>query len=151
MITAQVEGFMAARTEMEPLLPLHWEELALYRDKMPLDVDWGRYAAWEEGGSLLFVTLRDDGRLVGYFVGVVGTSPHYQGTLMCKMDVVYLVPEHRGAGSGNLLMETIKRELLRRGVKLWWMGSKNHKPIEGLFRAHGFTQEEAYFAQWIGD
>jgi GNAT superfamily N-acetyltransferase len=151
MITATVESFMGAWPELQPHLPRHHEELALYKDKMPLDVSILRYASWEADGSLLFVAVRCDGALVGYFVGIIGTSPHYQTTLCCKMDVIYLTPEHRGAGTGRLLMTTIRAELKRRGCQVWYMGSKNHKPIEALFLACGFEPCETYFSQWIGD
>lgn len=151
MITAAVESFADVWPEMQPLLPLHHAELALFQDKMPLDVDVRRYFAWDNDGALLTVILRESGALIGYFVGIVGTSPHYQSTLMCKMDVVFLVKEHRGQKAGSLLLDTVKAELKRRGVKLWWMGSKVHLPIAPLLEAHGFELAETYHTQWIGD
>lgn len=151
MITAAVESFSDVWPELQPLLPLHHEELALYKEQMPLDVDPRRYIAWEHDGSLVFVGVRSDGGLIGYFAGLVGTSPHYRSTLACKMDVIYLHPDHRGFGTGKLLMSTVMAEMKRRGVKVVWMGSKNHKPIEQLFVACGFEPTETYFSQWIGD
>lgn len=151
MITTHVESFIGAIPELAPLFPMHWEELALFKDRMPLDIDFCFYRAAEDRGELLFITSREAGRLVGYFVGIVGHSPHYQGTLTCKMDVVYLVPEHRGAGVGGQLVNAVEAELKRRGVKCWWMGSKNHKPIEALFVTHGFEPAETYFAKWLED
>jgi GNAT superfamily N-acetyltransferase len=151
MITASLESFVDCWPELQPHLPRHHAELALYQDRMPLDVDFARYAAWEGDGSLVFVALRDLGQMVGYFAGVVGTSPHYKSTLSCKMDVIWAEPEHRGLGAGKLLMTTVMAELKRRGVKVVWMGSKNHKPIEQLFVACGFEPTETYFSQWIGD
>jgi GNAT superfamily N-acetyltransferase len=150
-ITAQVESFIDCWPDLQPLLPLHWAELAIHQDKMPLDVDYLTYHRQEEAGELLFITLRNRGDLVGYFAGLIGRSPHYKSTLACKMDVIYLYPEHRGFGAGKLLMDTIKAELKRRGVQVWYMGSKNHKPIEALFMACGFEPMETYFSQWIGD
>lgn len=151
MITAAVESFVDCWPEFHALLPIHHKELALYQDKMPLDVDYARYASWEHDGSLLFVAVRENGNVIGYFAGLVGTSPHYQSTLCCKMDVIFLEEAHRGFGTGKLLMDTIRAELKRRGVQVWYMGSKNHKPIEALFMACGFEPMETYFSQWIGD
>jgi GNAT superfamily N-acetyltransferase len=76
---------------------------------------------------------------------------HYRTTLTCTMDILYVHPDHRGLGAATVLFEALKLELKRRGVKVWWVGSKNHKPIEGFFRLFGFEQQEAYFAMWLGD
>jgi hypothetical protein len=65
MITASVESFVDCWPELQPHLPRHHAELALYQDRMPLDVDFARYAAWEGDGSLVFVALRDLGRWRG--------------------------------------------------------------------------------------
>lgn len=60
MLTAQVESFADRLHELKPLLPLHWEELALDKDKVPLDPQYDTYIAREDHGEVLFVTLRDD-------------------------------------------------------------------------------------------
>lgn len=151
LLTSQVEGFIDCLDEVRPILTTHWHELGLYRDKMPLDPAWSYYEQAERRGEILFITLRLGGQLVGYFGGLLGPAPHYQSTLTCKMDVIYLAPEHRGLGIGKILLDATKAELTRRGVKLWWVGSKNHKPIEALFGAYGFEPTETYFSMWIGD
>lgn len=151
MITAQLESFTEQLPELKPLLPGHWAELALYQDKMPLDPDYGYYERLEVHGQLIFCTIRENGALVGYFVGILGPSPHYQSTPTCKMDVIYVHPDHRGQHAGRLLLDKVKAELVRRGIKCWWVGSKNHKPIEWLYEQYGFDRSEAYFSMWLGD
>lgn len=151
MITAQIESLTEQLPELKPLLPEHWAELALYQDRMPLDPDFAYYEAMDAAGKMLLATIRENGALVGYFVGILGASPHYRSTPMCKMDVVYVHPDHRGQHAGTLLLDTVKRELKRRGVRCWWVGSKNHKPIEWLFEQFGFERSETYFSMWIGD
>ena len=76
MLTASVESFMENRAELELLFPKHWEELALNKDKVPLSPDWNRYKSVEDVGMLSFVALRQDGKLVGYFVvDFLGSGP----------------------------------------------------------------------------
>lgn len=149
MITACPEPFIAQLEELKPLLPLHWEELGIYKDKMPLDPKWDTYAAFEAQGELLYVALRHQGRLVGYFIGVITPGLHYQTTLTCKMDIAFVLPEFRKGGAGTVLFDAVKAELKRRGVKLWWVGSKDHHPIEGFYEAFGFERQETYFAMWL--
>lgn len=150
MITAIVEPFMSQVEELKPLLPGHWEELGIYRDRMPLDPEWSVYDAFERAGQLIYVAARKEGVLIGYFIGTVTPGLHYRQTLTCKMDIAYVLPEHRGC-AGTILFDAVKAELKRRGVKLWWVGSKDHHPIEGFYEAFGFTRQETYFTLWIGD
>jgi GNAT superfamily N-acetyltransferase len=151
MITAHPEPFMSQVEELKPLLPLHWKELGIYQQKMPLDPLWSSYDAYERGGQLLYVPLRQAGRLIGYFIGLIAPGMHYQTTLTCKMDIAFVLPEFRKGGAGSVLFAAVKAELKRRGVKLWWVGSKDHHPIEGFYEAFGFERQETYFAMWIGD
>lgn len=150
LFTAEVESFMENRAVLEDIFPRHWEEIAIFRDKMPLDPMWETYAQFEADGRLLFIGLRAAGCLVGYFVGMIAPGLHYGSTLTGKMDLIYIEPDFRGEGAGRLLMDAVLAEGKRRGVQMWWMGSKCHKPIEDFFRSYGFTQEETYFALWTG-
>lgn len=149
LITAQIESFREGLEELKPLLPDHWRELGLYQDDMPLDPDYEKYFAHEEVGSLVYCTLRVGGTLEGYFIGFVTPGLHYQTTLTCMMDICLIRPAFRGMRAGRVLFDEVERELRRRGVKMWWVGSKNHKPIVGFFEALGFTPEEVHLARWL--
>ncbi len=150
-ITAQVEKLTDRLEELKPFFPEHHRELGIYQDRMPLDPMYDVYKKHDEAGQALLVTLRKDGVMVGYFVGFITPGLHYQQTLTCKMDITYIHPEHRGDGSGIVLFNAVKAALRQRGVKLWWVGSKNHKPIEAFYRAFGFEHQEAYFTMWLED
>lgn len=150
-VTAQVELIRDCLDEMKPYFPVHWEELALYKDKMPLDPDYDLYLRREEEGAVSCVTLRENGVLCGYWISFISNGVHYKSTLTATMDILYVAPEHRGNKSGFILADKVKSELKRRGVKMWWAGSKNHKQIEWFLSLLDFEQAETYFCQWIGD
>jgi hypothetical protein len=78
MITAQIESFTASLPEFKPLFPLHWEELALEKDKVPLDPQYNIYEFKESMDELLFVTLREDGKPIGYFIGFIAPGSALQ-------------------------------------------------------------------------
>lgn len=147
MITAQVESFMAQLDELKPILPTHYEELALDKDDCPLDPRYDVYERMEAAGELLFVTLRQRGALIGYFIGFVHPGLHYQTVLTCHMDIFYVHPEHRGNGGGQILFAEVERELKRRGVTRWFVGAKLHLDASWLFERLGFRRIEVYYSK----
>lgn len=151
MITAQVEGMFDALPEALPMLTQHYEELALNRDKVPLDPDWDTYRALEARGALLCVTLRENGRLVGYYTGIVAPDLHYRTCLSLKMDIFWTHPDIRGGTAGLRLFRAVKKEAKRRGVQRIFHGAKLHKDASRLFQSLGMDAVETYYSEWIGD
>lgn len=151
MITAQLESFRAGLPELKPLLPGHWAELALDKDKVPLDPMYEIYFAREERGEVLYMTLRESGKLVGYFIGFIAPGLHYRTCLTCTMDIFYVHPDHRDGKGALRLFRAVEREARRRGAQRWFAGSKLHKDTGRLFEALGFEPIETYYSKWIGD
>lgn len=151
MITVQLENLASCLPELECLFPAHHAELGLFKDKMPLKPQYAVYFEREAKGEFILPTAREDGALVGYWPTFVARGLHYGDTLTATMDILWVHPEHRKGGVGKMLLDFLKVELKRRGVKLWWVGSKNHKPIEWFFEANGFVAAERYYCQWIGE
>jgi GNAT superfamily N-acetyltransferase len=150
MITAQIESFTERLDEFKPLFPLHWEELALNKDKVPLDPQYDVYIHRERAGELLFVTLREAGEPVGYFIGFIAPGLHYKTCLTCTMDIFYVHPEKRGGKAGLMLFEFVEKELRRRGVDRWFVGSKCHVDVSWLFERMGMERVEVYYTKWLG-
>jgi GNAT superfamily N-acetyltransferase len=149
MLTAQVESFTDALDELKRLLPLHYEELALNKDSVPLDPQYEIYLQRDSAGEVVFVTLRDLGVLVGYFIGFVAPGLHYRTCLTCTMDIFYVVPDSRGARGGVRLFKAVESELKRRGVDRWFVGSKVHKDASKLFEYLDFSKVETYYSKML--
>lgn len=149
MITAQVESLTERLEEMKPLFPLHWEELALNKDKVPLDPQYEEYLRRDAQGGVLFVTLRELGELVGYFVGFVAPGLHYRTCLTLTMDIFYVRPDKRGR-CGVKLFRAVEAEAKRRGVQRMFVGSKCHKDASWLFERLGYEEVERYYSKWMG-
>ena len=152
MLTAQIESFVECLGEFKPLFPKHWEELALNKDKVPLDPQYEIYEAREARGELLFVTLRDLGMPVGYFIGFIAPGLHYKTCLTCTMDIFWVHPEYRSKGlPGVKLFRAVEAELKRRGVQRWFAGSKCHADASALFEFLKFEKVEIYYSKWLGE
>jgi GNAT superfamily N-acetyltransferase len=148
-LSFQVEPFAAFVEEVKPLLPRHWEELALDKETVPLDPDYQRYANLDAIGALSVVTARENGRLVGYSIMVVQPGLHYQSCLEARMDIFWLAPEVRGRMGGVRLFRAVERELRRRGVQRIYAGSKLHKDSSRLFLALGYRPIEQWFSKML--
>lgn len=151
MITIQLESFEDNLPEFKPLFPLHWEELALNKDKVPLDPQYDIYIARERKDELIFVTVREDAEPIGYFIGFIAPGLHYQTCLTCIMDIFYVHPEKRTGRTGIKMFKFVEKELRRRGVDRWFVGSKCHADASALFEYLKFGKVETYYSKWLGD
>lgn len=151
MITASVESFMERLDELEPLFFPHWEKLALNRDRVPLAPAYDAYEARERAGELLFIALRDAGRLIGYWVSFVGPGMHYRTSLTATMDMWNVLPEYENGVASLILMRAVEREYRRRGVVRAFAGEKLHRPCGRLYRAFDYEPIETYYGKLIGD
>jgi predicted GNAT superfamily acetyltransferase len=151
MITAHLESFEERLGELQALLPLHYEELALNQDKVPLSPQYHVYIERERQGGLIFAALRDAGELVGYFIGFIAPGLHYSTCLTCTMDIFYVRKDLRTGRAGINLFKFVQTELKRRGVQRWFVGSKVHADASALFKYLKFQPCETYYTMWIGE
>jgi GNAT superfamily N-acetyltransferase len=147
---ATVESFIACRAELEPVLPVHYRELALHQDAIPLVVDWDGYQRLEDDGILFFVTLRDAGVLVGYYIGFISHHMHYMTCTMCMTDIFYVLPECRLNGGGSVLFDAVERELINRGVQKWVVSYKDHLHAGAFLDKHGLHLIEHVHSKMLG-
>lgn len=151
MLTVQVEPFPALLEELKPLLPLHWEELALNKDKVPLDPQYDVYLRRDALGEILAISAREDGELTGYFIGFVAPGLHYKTCLTLIMDIFFIHPKSRNRFAGLKLFKAVEAEAKRRGVQRMIVGSKMHKDASVLFERLSYSPVETYYSKWIGD
>lgn len=151
MITAQVEPYMDCLPELMACYDHHWEELALNKDKVPLAPQYDVYEARDDAGQLLLVTLRDTGRLVGYFIGFIAPGLHYKTCLTLTMDIFWTHPDVRGGFAGVKLFRAVEKDARRRGVHRIFYGSKMHKDASRLFEFLKMEPVETFYSKWIGD
>ena len=147
-ISLQVESYRDVIDEAKSLLFRHWEEIALDRDRVPLEPDWKRYEQLDALGALSIVTARAGGRMVGYSCMLVHRGLHYS-PLEARMDIFWLAPEYRGRMGGIRLFKAVEKELKRRGVKRVYVGSKLHKDSSRLFAAMSYRPIEQWFCKWL--
>lgn len=152
MITYQVEPYEQALPELKQIFPVHWLELALFQDRMPLRPQDSEYTARDRDGRLFLTTCRRNGELIGYYTCLVHYSLHYD-IPTALMDMIYMRMEFRSRGYAIRMIQFVEKELIKRGIQVWYSGFKTHKPL-GLDRALaslGFGPADTYLVKWIGN
>lgn len=145
MITFQPELFSAVIKEAQPLLRRHWEEIALYQDKIGLRPQWDLYYARERAGYFDLITARSNGVLVGYIGQVTGPGVHYADSLWSVNDLVWLDPAYRFGWVGVKLILAMEDHLRKKGVQVFEMQPKLHFEqdrggLQKILDHLGFTQ-----------
>lgn len=150
MLIFQHEKWHDCVAEMRPLWPEHWAELALNRDAVELACDEAKYEYGEANGNLHIVTARDDGRLVGYYYGMLLHHLHYKNAgLMCYTDVYFLKPEYRKGSNGVRFLLWVMESLKACGVVKLYMSTKVHQDHGDLFEALGMKCSDRVFTKML--
>jgi GNAT superfamily N-acetyltransferase len=151
MIKFGVEGFDQARYEIEDLLKLHYEEIALNKEHIPLDPDWDRYRNLIESKQAYLLTVRDDDKLVGYSIFFVTKHIHYKSSIFASNDLIFLHPDYRKGMVGVRLIQFCEQYLKAMGVaKILWH-VKFNKDFTRILHHMGYVDEDMIVGKIIKD
>jgi hypothetical protein len=151
MIFSEERLTQELQNEASALLPEHWEEVALNKDKVRLDIDWDRYYELQAEGKLFCMTIRDDTKLVGYYVAFCCGHPHYKSTRFAFTDIYYLEPGHRRGRTARSMIRAAKQLLKNKGVQVFVTVVKLHRDRGVLFELEGFRETERTLQCYLGD
>ncbi|ARU23737.1 hypothetical protein RSSE_c3356 [Ralstonia solanacearum] len=152
MITFAIELFSDVYGELKPLLEEHYAEISTHKDHgVPLEPMEEVYRARQADGSLMMIIGREDGQIVAYFVCFVAPGLHYRSCLTCTPDIFFVAPEKRTGTMGMRMFRFVEKELTRRGVKRWAVGSKVQHDASALFRYLKFEPVETMYEKWLGE
>jgi GNAT superfamily N-acetyltransferase len=154
MLSIAIEPFIKNIEEIKSLNIQHYEEISEhYKHGIDLEPQYDKYEVRENNGELLYLTLRDDGKLIGYYIGFIGAALHYKSCLQAQMDIIYVEPSSRGQRGGMMLGNAIIAEHKRRGVQLMTMGFKEAHRIymQKLLEQMGMRPFEVTYGLWLND
>jgi len=144
-ISYQQEFLNQVRSDAEPLIKLHWDEIALNQDKIKLNPDW------EDDNRLKIFTARKSKQLVGYFVVLLGTNIHYKDHVFASNDIIYLHKDYRKGFAGVRLIKFAEKCLKDDGVSVLLINTKIHRPFDKLLERLKFKPIERVYSKFIGD
>lgn len=145
-----IEKISDIQQELQPLLDLHWQQIALNKDKIKLKPDWQKYIAMNNAGLLFLYSARQDGKLVGYFVLTASTSMHYADHLFAICDIIFIHPDYRRGSAGAKLIKFAEKHLKSIGVSCIYINTKIHAPFDALLDKLQYTCIERVYSKYIG-
>lgn len=151
MVTFQVEPWSEFKAEAAKLWPKHWEEVAINKDKIKLNVDFRQFDALDSVGQLIVIAAREDGEIIGYWVGFIRPHLHYADSLTAYTDVYFVDPAYRKPRVALRLFQFVEKELKRRGAQKIFTATKLHLDHSKLFKALGYTETERLFTKMLED
>lgn len=146
-----VERYVDVIEEAKPLLRLHWEQIALLKDKIEFAPNYEKYAELDQAGSLHVCTVRVYGRLVGYHAAFLSNHPHYKNDLMGLTDIFFILPDFRIGLTGFHFLQFVEAEMRKLGVTKMIAGTKLHHDLSVLFERLGWKPTDMMYAKYIGD
>lgn len=148
-ITYQKERLKDIKEELIPLLEEHYREIAAYQDKIKLSPQWETYHTLDEGGFLKISTVRDNGKLVGYYINIVTPSLHYSEDIYATNDIVLIKPKYRNASVGSGLFKFTESWMKELGVSVMSVHMKVKQPFDDLCLKLGWDYTERLYTKCI--
>lgn len=148
MTTFQLESVEEWASEAKDLIYAHWQELGMDLD-LEIAPDFAKMKALEDLGMFHVITVRDDGRLVGYLLALVSQHFHYRTSPpMLIVDAYYVSPECR-SGAGVKLVRFTESFAHRLGAIKIYFSCKVHRDHTRLFQALGYQLSDYAFVKRI--
>lgn len=149
MITVKKEAYLEYIDDISHILHDHWEEVAHYKDKIPLSPIFEAYEQLDKNGNLFSVIMREDGKVIGYSLYIINRHIHYSTCLCGCNDILFLVPEKRNSNLGLKLITESDKLLISAGINRITYHVKPEHDFSPLLKRLGYIQEEIMYGRFI--
>lgn len=148
---AQLDKFADNILELEKFFPIQWEETIFSDAKEKLNPDLNTYIEFENNGFLIFVSLKEENKLIGYFVGFKTKYPHSKDEYYVTQDSIFVHPDYRRKNGGVLLIKKLEEECKKLGVIRIILGMRTSNDISKLFERLKYKPAECLYSKYIGN
>ncbi len=137
--------------ELQETLVQHWEEIAMYKDVIAFNPDYEAYFLMDLEDKLHIVVVRDEEKLVGYFISFIITHPHYKDHKFAQNDILFIHPKYRGTTVAYRMLKYVEKELKNIGCSVMLLHMKTTFPFEKLCEKLGMDKQEIIYSKYIGE
>jgi GNAT superfamily N-acetyltransferase len=145
-----IESLDATKDEIKPLAALQWEELKYAPlDEEEFNPDIEGLLTMEQIGSLLVITARDEGELVGYLILLCSEMINHKGSYMAAENAMYVDPAYRRAGIAQSIVKHAVAVCKNNGVKYLSFTVTPKLNYSPLLESLEFEQTEVVYTKRI--
>jgi GNAT superfamily N-acetyltransferase len=145
--TFHEEQFVDAYREDTALFQEHHDVTKVMDLKMAPDLH--DYRALQDSGFYKFVTIRCEGKLIGYAGHFVDEDLHHKGFTQAIQDMLYVRPGHRGIGYA--FIKFCDELLVNLGVGAIWRHSTVHVDVSKVYERLGFSFVQKAFVRRVNE
>lgn len=123
----------------QDLVRSHWHEVD---GRDGLDIDWKRLRVLEAQEMLLALGVIEDGKLLGYTVGLVLHHHHRRAIVYYQNEGLFVAPDARRRGIGPALVRATEQHAMGRGATVFSWHAKAGSSADRLLRAMNYEERE---------
>ena len=150
-VSYQEETYDESINDIKKIIDDHYEEIALYKDKIKLNPNFDFYEQADKNDTIRFYTARVEDNLVGYMVTFVAKHPHYDDHIFANNDIIFLDKEYRNLSAGRGLISFAENKLKEEGVSVFNINTKVHQPFDNLMLSLGYDCVDRIYGKYIGE
>jgi L-amino acid N-acyltransferase YncA len=150
MITYQLESWADYRRDVQDLWQEHYDELAMNKRKA-MKPHEAFYMEAEKAGIMQLLTVRADGKLVGYCIMFIKPHPHYADVLVGFEDTYYLRKEYRKGMTGVRIITKSEKYCKDRGCREIVFMEIASKETASIFQHLKYKKSHTVWTKWIGE
>ena len=114
------------KDKASPLFEEHYQEIALNKQLMRLDVNWPLYEELNNKQALFVYLAMQDNVCIGYSLNLITYHLHYAELKYTQNDVLFVKKEFRGGRLGLQLIKVTEDHARSIGCKMMlWHGKEN--------------------------
>ena len=148
MLTYKVDDWMENLPAFKAISQQHYDEIETLKE-FPLDLDFDAYENLWRMGKLVFVTAKDEEKLVGYIVYFVAPHMHSKNCITAHEDIYFLKPEYRKGRNGIKMFQFAQEHLKSKGVDLILYSTKFAFDNSSLFEYLGCKPIDKVFTKLL--
>jgi hypothetical protein len=143
--------------EILPLAQKCWQEstaikadtCAFYGDReFQIEPDYDAYQKIEDAGSMVVITVRELGKLVGYLLGFSYRAMHHKHIIGGIADTMYLEPDHRTYAP--IVAARFEKEMKDMGVGIIGWPTHENGPTYALLKTMGYVGDDVVMEKRLG-
>jgi len=151
MVKYQIESFTECLEELQDLFEIHYQEIGNDPKNIRLNPDYDTYFHLEDIGQLHLVTVRDDDKIVGYYLSVINPLLHFKHILNAYNDAIFICKDYRKGSIAYKMIRFAIEDLEGLGVNQITLHTKIKQPFDKLCEKLGMTCIERHYTKTLGE